>query len=64
MRNKLAEESEKKRLKSAGKLILAVCLSTRSKPIWGSSNADLSVLELPASYCAEALLTLILKRLS
>jgi hypothetical protein len=30
----------------------------RSKPIWGSSNADLSAFELPASYCVEALLAL------
>ncbi|EEW54013.1 hypothetical protein HMPREF0494_0862 [Limosilactobacillus antri DSM 16041] len=24
----------------------------RSKPMWGSSSADLSASELPASYCA------------
>ncbi|WP_462333599.1 hypothetical protein, partial [Limosilactobacillus oris] len=47
------------------KLIWGVCLRTsarmatpRSKPIWGWSNADLSAFDLPASYCAEALVTL------
>ncbi|WP_302537500.1 hypothetical protein, partial [Limosilactobacillus oris] len=55
-----------------GKLIWDVCLRTsarmatpRSKPIWGWPNADLSASDLPASYCAEALLIYkIVKRLS
>ena len=57
-------ESEKKHRKSAGSWF-SVFVFRREASLWeppqgwlGWSNADLSAFELPASYCAEALLTL------